>query len=273
MRPSILDRFQSFVNAFSVPGLIRYVALLNALVFVLHLVAPGYTEMLELNPSLVLGGQVWRLVTWIFIPETLSPFWIIFAVLFLFYLGDGLETAMGPARLTIFYSCGVVLSTVATFVFSWAGATGASLAHANTFLNLSLLLAYATIYPDFKVLVFFVLPVRIVWLAIFSAVLMTLSAVGQPPVVAATLGAAFINYLLFFSAELRHRFSFLNSASLGKKAAVDTRGALSNGGVSLHCCNLCGRTEMSHTDLEFRVASDGEEYCWEHRPKGPIGLS
>ena len=185
-----------WLRNFAIPGLIRYVVLFNALVFVLHLLAPGYTSALCLDPSLVMKGEVWRLVTWIFIPETLSPFWIFFSLLFLFYLGDGLEVAVGPAKLTRFYLTGALLCTAVSFLFSLSGDGGASLTRANTFLNLCLLLAFATVYPDFKVLVFFLIPIRIVWLALFSAVLMVVSSLGQPAVVPATLGAVFLNYIV-----------------------------------------------------------------------------
>ena len=243
--------------------------LFNALVFVLHLLAPGYLSILELDPALVLQGQIWRLVTWIFIPETLSPFWIFFALLFLLYLGDGLETAVGPAKLTFFYCSGVLLCTAVSFLFGLSGG-GVSLGRANTFLNLSLLLAYATVYPDFKVLLFFVLPIRIAWLALFSAAIMILASLGQPTVVAATLGAAFLNYLLFFSKELRVHLGTLKSgAARFSGAPVRRKTGKSQEPTSepLHRCEKCGRTEISHPELEFRVTSSGADYCLEHLPR------
>lgn len=268
MATSYLDRWSRFFDRCAIPGLIRYVALFNALVFILHLLAPGFISVLELDPALVLQGQVWRLVTWIFIPETLSPFWIFFALLFLLYLGDGLETAVGPAKLTLFYFCGVLLCTVVSFLFGLSG-SGASLGRANTFLNLSLLLAYATVYPDFKVLVFFVLPVRIAWLALFSAAIMILASLGQSPVVAATLGAAFVNYFLFFSTELRSHLGALKvgaarfSGPPARKTQTKTQEPSTE---TLHRCEQCGRTEVSNPELEFRVASNGSDYCVEHLP-------
>jgi hypothetical protein len=97
MHSEFRNRLHQLLERCAVPGLIRYVVLFNALVFILHLISPGYLSVLELDPAMVLHGQIWRLVTWIFIPETLSPFWIFFSLLFLLYLGDGLETAMGAA--------------------------------------------------------------------------------------------------------------------------------------------------------------------------------
>ena len=250
----------------AIPGLIRYVVLFNALVFILHLLAPGFTAVLQLDPELVLRGQIWRLVTWIFIPETLSPFWIFFSLLFLLYVGDGLESAVGSSKLTRFYLGGVLLCTVVSFAFGLAGPSF-TLARANTFLNLSLLLAYATVYPDFKVLVFFFIPMRVAWLAIISALLMILSSLGQPPVVAATLGAAFFNYFLFFHGELRAYLGSLNIGTATNSKAVLFKQTHEEPIETLHRCEACGRTEQSHPDLDFRVTASGAEFCREHLSK------
>ena len=275
MRSELHDRLRRISEHCAVPGLIRYVVLFNALVFILHLLAPGYLSVLELNPALVLRGEIWRLITWIFIPETLSPFWIFFSLLFLLYLGDGLETAMGAASLTSFYLCGILLCTLVSFAFGLSG-QGISIGRANTFLNLSLLLAYATVYPDFKVLVFFILPVRIAWLALFSAFIMILSALGQPLIVAATLGAAFLNYLLFFHAELRSHLGILKNGAAKfsglpsqRKPRGQTQGQKSQPIETLHRCEACGNTESSHPDIDFRVTADGREFCREHLPSKP----
>jgi membrane associated rhomboid family serine protease len=256
--------FRNLQERLAVPGLIRYVALLNALVFILHLIAPGYLSVLELDPRLILQGEFWRLATWIFIPETLSPLWIFFALLFLLYLGDGLEEGMGAPRLTLFYLTGVVLCTVVNFFFGLQGG-GAVVGRANTFLNLSLLLGFATLYPGFQVLVFFILPVRIAWLAGISAALMILSVLGQPLVVAATLGAALLNYLLFFGTELAGKTGF---AGLGRSGSPlrTTLAMPAQAEEPLHRCETCGRTELTHPDLDFRVAAGGSEYCVEHLP-------
>ena len=264
MAPNKGSIFQNLQERVAVPGLIRYVALMNALVFILHLLAPGYLSVLELDPGLILEGQVWRLITWIFIPETLNPLWIFFALLFLLYLGDGLEGGIGAPRLTMFYLSGVVLCTFVNFLFGLQGG-GAAVGRANTFLNLSLLLGFATLYPGFKVLVFFILPVRIAWLAGISAALMILAVLGQPPVVAATLGAALLNYLLFFGADLAGKLGY---SGLGQ-TLPPLRGSLTKAAHAeepLHRCTVCSRTELTNPDLDFRVATGGSEYCLEHLP-------
>jgi membrane associated rhomboid family serine protease len=249
------------------------VVLFNALVYILHLLAPNFLSVLTLDPNLVLQGQIWRVITWIFIPETLSPFWIFFSLLFLLYVGDGLESSIGSAKLTLFYLSGVIACTVVSFLFglnSDLSGSGGLLARANTFLNLSLLLAYATVFPDFQVLVLFIIPMRIAWLAIISAVLMILSSLGQPVVVAATLGAAFLNYLLFFHRDLGSHLGFLKLGRGQRSSALlkpsPFKQYTSEPVETLHRCETCGRTEMSHPDLDFRVTTSGAEYCREHLP-------
>lgn len=264
--PSLFpDSIRRALDRCSIPGLIRFVVLFNALVFILHLLAPGFIGMLTLDPNLVLQGQVWRLFTWIFIPETLSPFWIFFALLFLLYVGDGLEHAVGASKFTLFYLSGVIACTLVSFAFGLAG-SGVPMARANTFLNLSLLLAYATVYPDFKVLVFFIIPMRIAWLAILSALLMIFSSLGQPLVVASTLAAAFLNYFLFFHRDLMAHFPLLNRGSARITASLLPLRPCIETVEYLHQCETCGRTEVSHPDLDFRVATSGAEYCREHLP-------
>jgi hypothetical protein len=100
---------------------------------------------------------------------------------------------------------------------------------------------------------------------------MILSSIGQPIVVAGTLGAAFLNYLLFFWDEIRGHMLVLKSEGSRFSGAPARLKEEEISNESLHCCEECSRTELSHPDLEFRVASSGVEYCREHLPKSPRG--
>jgi hypothetical protein len=95
---------------------------------------------------------------------------------------------------------------------------------------------------------------------------MILSALGQPLVVAATLGAAFLNYLLFFHTELRSHLGILKKGVVGFSGAPKRITAASSTVETLHRCDACGRTEVSHPDIDFRVTADGREFCREHLP-------
>ncbi|MFZ4116443.1 MAG: rhomboid family intramembrane serine protease [Chthoniobacterales bacterium] len=253
---SFLDHLERRLPWLAVPGLIRFVALFNALVFLLHLIAPGYESVLTLNREAILEGQVWRLVTWIFIPETFQPFWILFALLFLWFLGDGLEAALGPFRTTLFYVTGMIACTSVALIFGSYGA--------NTFLNLSLLYAFATLHPDYQVLFFFIIPMRIGWLALVSCVLTAIGTLGQPAAAKAALVVTLANYLLFFwpillskyQGSLGPRTQKIKIPLFKKKSAEEE--------IPLHSCVVCKQTDKTAPHLDFRVAADGEEYCVEH---------
>lgn len=254
---NFINRLERHFSWLAVPGLIRYVALFNALVFLLHVIAPGYEAMLTLNREAILQGQIWRLVTWIFIPETFQPFWILFALLFLWFLGDGLEQAMGAFRMTLFYFTGVLACTVIALIFGGYGA--------NTFLNLSLLYAFATLHPDYQVLFLFIIPMRIGWLAFLSFLLTAFGALTQPPAAQAALVVTLANYVLFFWPLLL--FKYRHAAGRRRRKIKLPLTKKKEEVFSLHHCHTCHRTENTAPDLYFRVAADGEEYCMEHLPK------
>ena len=121
-----LDKLERRIGFLAIPGLLRYVGFLTALVFVLEKVNPGYLNLLDLNPVAVMHGEVWRLVTYIFIPQMASmlplPDWVNvgFYLLFLWWMGNGLESAWGAFKLTIFYLIGMIGTTVAAFFFGAA---------------------------------------------------------------------------------------------------------------------------------------------------------
>ena len=99
-----MNKLERKYRKYAVSNLIFYIIALNAMVFILSLVSPGspVVDLLVLYPDRVLQGEIWRLLTYIFIPPTDSPIWIIF-VLYLYYLvGTGLEQAWGAFRLDVY---------------------------------------------------------------------------------------------------------------------------------------------------------------------------
>jgi len=251
----MIERLERSLSRFAIPGLIRYIVALNALVFILVTLSPDYEQVLTLNRGAILHGEVWRLVSWIFLPTTRSFFWILFYLMFTWWLGDLLEGSWGTFRLNAYYILGIVFCVASALLF------GAS--EGNLFLNLSLFLAVATLAPNLEILLFLVIPVKIKWVALFSLVfpasVLLFGPLAEKMAVVMCLG----NYLLFFapayfkgtlaSHKTRERRQRFESSKLPADAA-------------LHSCAVCGATERTHPDTEFRVASDGNEYCAEHLP-------
>lgn len=251
---TFLDRLEKSFGRFAIPGLIRYVVALNALVFLLVTFEPGYADVLELDRSAVLRGEAWRLVTWIFIPETTRILWIIFYLLFTWWTGDMLEASWGTFRLNAYYFLGMALCIASALIFGVSGG--------NFFLNLSLFLAIATIAPNFEILLFLILPVKMKWMALFSLVVPALYLVFGPLSAKMMVVMCLGNYLLFFGpAFFRNRMDQRNSAN--RRARFQSA---SKNSEALHRCEACNATELSHPDLEFRVTASGQEFCVEHLP-------
>src|SRR5438874_13461814 len=112
-----LDKLERRLGFLAVPGLMRIVVGLTALVFMLVRLNPDFRFVLDLDPARVLHGEVWRLVTYIFLPQTAGFLWIILFLWFLWFIGDGLEQAWGSCRLRLYFFVGVIGTTAAAFFF------------------------------------------------------------------------------------------------------------------------------------------------------------
>jgi membrane associated rhomboid family serine protease len=235
------------------PGVLKAVVLLNGLVFLLLTIDPAYAEALALDPRRILQGEVWRLVTYILIPETRDTFWIIFALLFLWFVSSALEDYWGPLRLNVFYLTGMAGCTVAAFFFGGAPS--------NTFLNLSLFFAFATVAPDQEIYLFFVLRVKMKHIAWVMAGILGLQFLLAPLPARMAMVASLANYLVFFGP------GFLRDMRTRRTGAARLGKILGDAPESLHRCAACGRTEASDPALEFRVTASGDEYCTDHLPR------
>src|SRR5439155_71142 len=123
-----------------IPGLPRILGGFAALVFRLAWLLPGFTSMLTLDPVRIRHGEVWRLVTYMFIPQCQSPLWVLFALWFLWWIGEGVERAWGSFRLTLYVLVGRIGTIAAAFFF------GSNFS--NSMLLMSLFLAFAHFYPE-----------------------------------------------------------------------------------------------------------------------------
>jgi hypothetical protein len=261
---SWINWLEARIGFLGVPRLMQLIALLNGLVYVLHFFQPSYVLALLLIPERILHGEVWRLVSYIFVPEVLlrggnpalQPLFLFVYLFFLVWMGDALEHAWGAFRVTLFYFLGMVGVTVAAFFFGGGGLFA-------FLLNLSLFFAFATLYPDVQIYVFFVLPLKIKWLAFVSLALLLLELLWGSLSTKAAILVSFLNYFVFFGPQAY--------AKLRERTATDIRRRRFENKASpeetLHRCTVCKRTEKDHPELEFRVSRNGEEYCLDHLPK------
>jgi len=252
----LLDKLERRIGFIAIPGLIRAVVTLNVLVFILVYLNKGFDSYLALDIARIRAGEVWRLVTYIFVPQMSHPLLVLIALWFLWFIGDGLERAWGPFRLTLYFLVGMIGTTVAALL--------SSSQFSNQMLFTTLFFAFAHFYPEEVIYVFFILPLKIKWIAWAYAAFLLLAFVTQSNSYRMALIAALSNYLIFFGPEViqqvRHRKEV---AGRRKRFEIQSR----SDEEPLHKCATCGATELSDSNLEFRVASDGEEYCLPHLPR------
>lgn len=251
-----LDKLERRIGFLAIPGLLRILVGFSVLVFVLIWLNPDFRFLLDLDPARIRHGEVWRLITYIFLPQTFSPLWSLLAVWFLWFLGEGLERALRPFRVTLYFFLGMIGTTVAAFFF------GSNFS--NTMLISSLFFAYARFYPDQVIYILFILPAKIKWIAWASALFLVLGFVVGTNSYRAALIAAFANYFLFFGSDLwREARSRRTVAARRQRFEGQSRDSATE---ALHRCATCGATELTDPQLEFRVARNGEEYCLSHLP-------
>ena len=162
-----MNRFKlnQWLNRLSVRNLMTMVVAGMGLVFVVQMLLPSVNlyGALALSRAALMRGEIWRLVTFIFLPPNSSVVWILFSLYFYWMIGSALENQWGSSRFTLFYLIGM-LGTILAVLITGGYAD-------NTYLNLSLFLAFAAMNPNFQMLIFFVIPIKIKYLAIADIVI------------------------------------------------------------------------------------------------------
>ena len=184
-----IDRLERRARRLAVPNLMFFISGGMLLVYLLSLLFPHLTGLPSLDRAGLFRGQVWRLLTFLFVPPTTSPLWILFQLYFNCLLGRGLEQQWGVFRFNLYYLCGMVGAILAALLTGYG---------TNNYLNLSLFFAFAAFYPDYKLLIFFILPVKIKYLAILDGVLYLLGFVFGTWTSRAAILLSLVNVVIFF---------------------------------------------------------------------------
>ena len=256
-----LNTLERRFGTLAVPGLIRVIVALNVLVYLMLLTKPDFAEVLTLQPDKVRQGEVWRLVSYVFIPpiSLKSPFsflWAFFYLNLLWLMGEGLEQAWGSFKLNVYYLCGMLGTTVAVLLLGAANTTG-------VWINTSLFFAFATLFPNFP-MILYIIPVRVKWIALFSLAGVVLQLLGGTFSTRVAILVSLSNYLVFFGPEWLRQWR--EDGRTVKRRQQFQVAQKQDAAETLHHCKVCASTEVSAPEKEFRVAADGEEYCLQHLP-------
>jgi hypothetical protein len=210
---------------------------------------------------------VWRLVTFAILPNASNPFYLLLGCYFYYWIGNMLEREWGTTKFTLFYLSGVVLSIISGMILGYASIY---------YINLSIFLIIATLYGEMQVLLFFVIPVKMKWMALVDVALILVSVVGDLMagdwVGALMPVASFVNYFIFtwpfwsYKLGLARRRADPKVINFKKAQQQAKKQAQTTGGYR-HKCAVCGITDADDPNMEFRYCSkcDGYYcYCMNH---------
>lgn len=264
-----LDRLDRRYGRHAVPNLTLWLLAGQAMVFLAQYVGPkarfggGAMEIaasLALDPQKVYAGEWWRLFTFPFLaPLGEWPLFAIFYFLIFFYLGSTLEAAWGAFRYNAYLGIGYV-ATVAVAFLADAISPGAG-AVVGDYIYWSLFLAFARLRPDFEILLFFVLPVKMRYLAWFVWAGYALQVLLGPWNVKMMAVAAVANYFAFFGFDLVGQAKQVRRRRQQKAKAVNATEKVA------HECRVCGLTSAMAPRAAFRYCSKcaGQQcYCPDH---------
>lgn len=189
-----LNKLEFKLRRYSIPNLMKYIVAAMAVIFVCDYLLPvDIYGTLALDMSRVAKGEVWRLITFIFLPPQSSILWIVFSLYFYWMLGSGLENSWGTFRFNMFYLIGIMGNILAALLTGYA---------TNTYLNLSLFFAFAILYPDMELRLFMILPVKMKYLAILDAVLYVWMFIIGTWSTRLSILLSLANIILFFGSDL-----------------------------------------------------------------------
>ena len=271
-----LDHFCYNHPNFGIPGLMKYIAIGNVAIYLMDMFTNGLaTAYLSFSPSAVFHGQIWRLITFIFVPvsgfnpnDMLSLLWFAMSTMFYLYIGNALERHWGTTRFSVFYGLGVLLNLAVGLLLR--------LPASMYYVNMSMFFSFATLYPDMQVLLYGIIPLKVKWLAWFDAAFFAYSIlrflIYGAWILALFPIIAIFNYCLFFYDDL---MSLLHRGRDRAAHKVDpqtinfkkAQKEVQQRKGYLHKCAVCGITDADDPDMEFRYCSKCNGYycyCMNH---------
>jgi hypothetical protein len=212
--PQWLRTLERKMQWLAVPHIAVLFVTLQALGFLMVMSDPIWVPRLALIPQAVtINGEYWRLITFLALPLSTSPIWVIFTLWFLYFVINLIENEWGAFKTTLY----VLVSITVTIAFSLA--FGYPVLDVSKFES-SLFLAAAALFPDMTVSLFLIMPVKIKWLAWFALAMLGWEFINSDWLERFFTLAIFSNYLVFFGP------SMLNNIRLAlrrRKYRLDTR--------------------------------------------------
>lgn len=276
-----MSKFERKFGKYAVRNLSLVLIICYGIGYIIQKSNIAFFDFLTLNPYLVLKGQIWRLVTWILIPpQSGNIFSMLIMMLFYYSVGTTLERTWGTYRYNVYIFSGLLFTIIGSFVsmgfgyllyadlisevgaafFFQLGAMNIS----TYFVNMSIFLAFASTFPEAQVLLMFIIPIKVKWLGIAYAVLLGVSFLQSGLFARIAMVASLANFIVFFITSRRR--VMISPKQMKRRQEFKTQ-VKKRPEITRHKCAICGRTDESNPELEFRFCSKCEgnyEYCQDH---------
>ena len=259
----LFNRLERVLGRYAIPNLSLYLIGGQIVFFGVSLVGTFDLTRIMLLPALVLEGEAWRLFSFVLMPPVagqVSLTGALFLALswyFFYMISQALESYWGAFRFNLFFLVGWLLTVGVAFLTPYVPATYA-------FFAVSVFLAFALLNPDFEIYIFFIIPVKIKWLALLMWAGYIFAFVTGSWHTRLGVLAAVGNYLLFFSGEIITR---VRTGRRHMQQQVRRTAMRADADEPRHRCVVCGKTDLTNPLEDFRYCSQcaGEEcYCSEH---------
>ena len=275
-----IDKFCRDHPKFGIPNLMLYIAVANVAVGLLDNFS-GFplSAVLYFSRGAIFFGEVWRLVTFIFVPLTgdygilrfsipgTSFLMTVLSAYFYYWIGSALEREWGTARLNCFFFCGALLDVIYGLIFGFASIH---------YVNLSMLFAFALLFPDVQILFMLLIPIKVKWLAWIDIALFVWDMIRYIQLRVWSLAflplVAILNFFIFFWSEFmdslayrKQRYQHRHSAQTINFKKATSKAYQEKGYI--HKCAVCGKTDTEFPNMEFRYCSKCNGYycyCSEH---------
>jgi len=274
-----MSKFERKFGKYAIPNLTLVLIMCYIVGYIIQMINGTFFYYLTLDPYRILHGEVWRLFTWLVVPPDSFDLFTIIMLLFFYNIGTSMERTMGTYRYNVYIFTGILFTIIGSFLcmgfiylmpssvgnvpYFWALSLY-SMIFSTYYINLSVFLAFAATYPNVQVLLMFVIPVKVKWMGILDALLMVYTMIAGSIFHRFLIGAALLNFLVFY---LRSKnLSYMNPKQVKRRAQFKQQ-VKQGMRPATHKCVICGRTEESNPELEFRFCSKcngNYEYCQEH---------
>lgn len=272
-----LNKLERKFGRYAIPNLIVWLIGAYMIGFVINIVNPVILDYLELSPYHILHGQVWRLVTWIFMPTDFDLFSLLIMALFYFQLGTTLERNWGTFRFNVYIFSGMLFTILGAFALygvmylinggTTIGMLSVGDGFSTNYINMSIFLAFAVTYPEMQIRVMYIIPVKMKWMAVVYGIMIAWNFMwaGWDGKIAIVM--SLLNFIIFFLSTRNLKRYAPHEVHRRQKFKRQMRQPSGHAGGARHKCAVCGRTELDDPSLEFRFCSKCEgnyEYCQDH---------